>query len=285
MSVVRIALLAITLLISIPATATPSAAPTPVTGDWWRPVQGLDWQMQLLGELDLTHGRDVFFLDLFDAPDEDLAALHARGTRIICYFSAGSWEDWRADARAYHEAVIGEPLDGWPGEAWLDVRSPELRSVIEARLDTAVDRGCDGVDPDNVDGYANQTGFPLTAEDQLTFNRWLADAAHGRGLAVGLKNDVGQADALVDWFDWQVNEQCVEYRECDTLTAFIEAGKPVFGLEYPVDDDQPLSERAEDVCPTSNAAGHDTLVKPLDLTSPLVRCQPTMQALASQRKF
>jgi hypothetical protein len=261
-----------TLLLMVALLLAPATA-TPVASDHWRPAQGLDWQMQLLGEIDLSHGRDVFFLDLFDATDADLAALRERGTRVVCYFSAGSYEDWRADAGAYPDAILGEPLDGWPGERWLDVRSPDLRPIIEARLDVAVQRGCDGVDPDNVDGYANRTGFDLTADDQLSFNRWLADAAHARGLAVGLKNDTGQAAELVEWFDWQVNEQCVEYEECGTLAPFIDAGKPVFGLEYPVGDDQSLPDRAGEVCPTANAAGHDTLVKPLDLTAPLVRCR------------
>ena len=273
MSRSRHVILALAFLIAVIAGPFVRVAPASVAAvDWWHPAPGLDWQMQLLGDLDLTNGSDVFFLDLFDAPDRDIAALNRRGTRVVCYFSAGSWENWRDDADGYPDEIIGAPLAGWPGEAWLDVRAPELRPLIEARLDVAVGRGCDGVDPDNVDGFANDSGFPLAADDQLAFNRWLADAAHDRGLAVGLKNDVSQAGELVDWFDWQVNEQCVEYDECDELVPFVEADKPVFGLEYPVGEDQPLDERAAQVCPTGNAAGHDTLVKPLDLTAPLHRC-------------
>ena len=41
----------------------------------------------------------------------------------------------------------------------------------------AVQKGCDGVDPDNVDGYTNKTGFPLTAKDQLAYNKFLAQEA------------------------------------------------------------------------------------------------------------
>lgn len=52
------------------------------------------------------------------------------------------------------------------------------------RLDVAVYKGCDGVEPDNVDGYTNNTGFILTAEDQLMYNRFLADEAHERGLLI-----------------------------------------------------------------------------------------------------
>lgn len=45
---------------------------------------------------------------------------------------------------------------------------------MRRRLDKAVSRGCDGVEPDNVDGYTNHNGLGLTAADQLTYNKWLA---------------------------------------------------------------------------------------------------------------
>ena len=41
------------------------------------------------------------------------------------------------------------------------------------------------------------TGFALTAADQLRFNRWIAHEAHARDMAVGLKNDTAQVKALV----------------------------------------------------------------------------------------
>lgn len=53
-------------------------------------------------------------------------------------------------------------------------------------------RRCDGVEPDNVDAYANSVGISLTYNDQLTFNRWLANEGHKRNLAVALKNDGDQ---------------------------------------------------------------------------------------------
>lgn len=260
------------LMICLVAGAGASPVVAHAGGGWWRPVPGLDWQMQLSGPLDLSVGRDVFFLDLFDATDADLETLRERGTRVVCYVSAGSWEDWREDADRFPTAAIGDPLDGWPGESWLDVRSPDLRPIMSARLDLAVERGCDGVDPDNVDGYANDGGFPLTGADQLGYIRWLADAAHDRGLAIGLKNDLGQVPDLVDEVDWQVNEQCVEYEECDALLPFTAAGKPVFGLEYPRSDRQTIDDRAAEVCAVANRLEFDTLIKPLDLTAARLVC-------------
>lgn len=260
------------MLVTISLVTGSGVGPAGADAGWWRPSPGLDWQMQLNGPLDLSVGRGVFFLDLFDATDADLEALRDRGTRVVCYFSAGSWEDWREDADWFPTAAIGDPLDDWPGESWLDVRSPDLRPIMSARLDLAVERGCDGVDPDNVDGYANDSGFPLTGDDQLGYIRWLADAAHDRGLAIGLKNDLGQVPELVDEVDWQVDEQCVEYEECDALRPFTAAGKPVFGLEYPRSDRQTIDDRAAEVCPVANRLEFDTLVKPLDLTAARLVC-------------
>ena len=46
-------------------------------------------------------------------------------------------------------------------------------------------------------GGISATGFALTAADQLAYNRFLAATAHALGLAIGLKNDVGQTASLV----------------------------------------------------------------------------------------
>lgn len=94
------------------------------------------------------------------------------------------------------------------------------------------DKGFDAVEPDNMDAYRNKSGFPLTAGDQLTYNRLVAKLAHDRGLSVGLKNDLDQIPQLVGDFDFAVNEQCAQYGECARLTPFIEAGKAVFHVEY-----------------------------------------------------
>jgi hypothetical protein len=100
------------------------------------------------------------------------------------------------------------------------------------RLDLCRQKGFDGVEPDNVDGYSNNSGFPLTPADQLAYNRFLADAAHQRGLSIGLKNDLGQAAALEPSFDFAINEQCFQYNECELLNPFLKAGKAVFVAEY-----------------------------------------------------
>ena len=244
-------------------TGAGGASTTPPTV--WRPLPGATWQWQLTGAIDLGVEAQMFDVDLFDVSAETVSALHARGRKVICYVSAGSFEDWRPDAAQFPAAVKGKALDGWPGEAWLDVRRIDLLApVLEARLDLCRSKGFDGIEFDNVDGYSNSSGFPLTAADQLRYNRYLADAAHARGLSVGLKNDLDQVGDLVSAFDWAINEECFAFDECDLLHPFIAAGKAVFNTEYTM--------TAAQVCPQAKALGLSTLIKNLNLDAARQAC-------------
>ena len=247
-------------------------------GDWYRPEVTATWQWQLQpgagGGINTGYDVDVYDVDLFDVSDAIIDGLHAEGRRVICYFSAGSFEDFRDDAGRFAAAELGTSLDGFADERWLDIRSANVRAIMLDRLDFAAQRGCDGVEPDNVDGYANDSGFPLTSADQLEFNRFLADAAHERGLAVGLKNDLDQIAELVAHFDFSVNEQCHEFDECDALQPFIDAGKPVFNAEYEDRFVNDAAARAE-ICASAAAQGIHTLVLPLDLNDSFrFSCEP-----------
>jgi hypothetical protein len=153
----------------------------------------------------------------------------------MCYISAGSWENWRPDAKKYPATVLGKNYAGWAGERWVDIRRINaLAPILRARLDLCKAKGFDGVDPDNVNSYQNNTGFALTGADQIRFNIWLANEAHGRGLAIGLKNDSEQTASLLPYFDWLLTEDCFAQGWCANPQSaqFIAAGKPVFDVEY-----------------------------------------------------
>lgn len=258
---------------------TPDPNVTPVTeGDWYRPAVSATWQWQLqpnnAGEINTTYDVEVYDVDLFDVSASLIKDLQDGGRRVICYFSAGSFEDFRDDADAFSPEDLGTTLDGFADERWLDIRSSAVRAIMQARLVVAAQKGCDGVEPDNMDGYANDAGFPLTADDQLAFNRFIANEAHRRGLSVGLKNDLDQIPDLVAYFDFAVNEQCHEFDECDALTPFVDAGKPVFNAEY---SDEYVSDPAdrEAICAESQELNIRTLVLPLDLDDSFhFSCEP-----------
>lgn len=212
----------------------------------WQPAPGLDWQWQLSGRTDTSFDVDVYDVDAVETPAATVEKLHADGSRVVCYISAGSWERWRPDAGSFPASVKGRNLEGWPGEKWLDIRKVEtLRPIMERRMDVCRDKGFDAVEPDNIDGYANKSGFPLTSAHQLAYNRMLAEEAHERNLAIALKNDTAQVKSLVNDFDFAVVEECFAYGECGKYSPFVEAGKPVFVAEYNTRNKATKCERAD----------------------------------------
>lgn len=223
------------------------------------------WQIQYSGDININREVGIYNLDLFDTDIATISNLHSRSIFVMCYFSAGSFEDWRPDSKDFPAEILGNDYENWPGERWLDIRNIDLLApIMLARLDLAKKKGCDGVDPDNVNGFANDTGFPLTYEDQIRFNIWLAEAAHANGLSIGLKNDSQQIPDLSPYFDWQLQEECFQYDECELLLPFIEAGKPVFNIEYEL----PLN----DFCPQSRELGINSIRKNLELDEYIEAC-------------
>lgn len=226
--------------------------PPPTNGSWWKPQEGLSWWWQLenAGSLNTSLNVDVYDIDLVEGRDTGkIASLKSKGYRVVCYFSAGTYEDFRPDSSELLKdnkvaLIDGSNLPQFPEEAWLAIGNAQalenvIKPVMRARLDLAKSAGCDAVEPDNVDGYSNnETQGQISRAQQLSYNRWLAAEAHSRGLSVGLKNATDLLATLVGEFDFAVNEQCYAYGECGGYTStFLAQDKPVFNQEYLDPDD------------------------------------------------
>ncbi len=246
---------------------TPDAGP-PDPHDRWMPAPGTSWQWQIQGTIDQSVDAAVFDLDVFDTPQATIDALHAAGKHVVCYFDT-AYEPNRPDS-AMLEPYRGDPIDGWPGQFWLDIRVKAVQDVMLARLDLAKQKQCDGVEPDDVDVTTNDTMLHITPAEQLAFIQMIAAAGHARGLAVALKNDLDQVAELVDLVDFAVNEQCFTYTECDTLAPFIAKHKAVFQTEYTAGD---LAAKGATVCPGAIQRDFDTLIKHLDLGAERFSCR------------
>jgi hypothetical protein len=103
--------------------------------------------------------RQIRDIDLFDTSAESIKKLKTN-KKVICYFSAGSREDWRPDASDFDAADYRNPVEGgpqgdWPGEHWLDVKSDNVKKIMKSRIELAKTKGCHAVDPDNVDGFVS----------------------------------------------------------------------------------------------------------------------------------
>jgi len=236
---------------SVKAAATPPPTTTTTTmspsgGSVWMPSSAapISWNWQLQGTVPTNTNVQVFDIDGFDNSAATVAALHANGTKVICYIDFGTSENYRPDFGSFPASVEGN-TNGWPGERWLDIRQLSvLEPIMTARMQMCVQKGFDALEPDNIDGYTNSTGFPLTATDQLTYNTWIANTAHSLGLSVGLKNDNDQTAQLEPYFDWALDEQCNQYSECDTENPFVQANKAVFNAEYQGDTSFCASDEA-----------------------------------------
>ncbi len=140
------------------------------------------------------------------------------------------------------------------------------------RLKLAASKGCDGVDPDNVDGYDNDTGLDLTTSDAIDYLTFLAVGAHSLNMSLGLKNAVEIVNQTIDMMQWAVNEQCEQYQECYTVQPFIRAGKPVFHIEYPKSAPDVSASTKAGFCNDHTADGFSTILKDMDLDNWLDAC-------------
>lgn len=245
-------------------------------------VQPPEWDWQLVTPVRLNPDSNIkiYNIDMFDNEDSGaVEMLHAHGKRVICYISVGSWEDWRDDAADFPRSILGVTYTGYPDERWLDIRDVnpkksktgmKLAQILLKRFQRAQEMGCDAVEPDNMDGYDTSshesTGFPLTYEDQIYFNLWLADAVQGLGMAVALKNNVGQArdPRIYTTFDFVVSEQCFQYKECDAFSEFLALNKPVFEAEYSLSPSK--------FCPKAKASRISAIKKRTSLNASRADC-------------
>ena len=200
-------------------------------------------------------------------------AIHVRGARVIGYIDAGTAETWRPDfpeMQSFDQScdgcLFGNPLSNFPDEYWLNIRTNAtgtnpntgetqttrafLLEEMRTRLTWARLIGVDAIEFDDVDGWQSNSGLGISGRAQLQYNSRLANLAHQMGFAVGLKNDLSQADTLQPYFDFAINEQCFQYDECAGFQQWpSQYGKAVFNVEY----DEPSGH----FCPKANSAAYD----------------------------
>jgi hypothetical protein len=204
-------------------------------------------------------------------------ALHGQGDKVIGYIDAGTAETWRPDYPQYQSfnascggCLFGKPVGGFRNEFWLNINTnvsgtnPNtgqsetaqqfVLDELAARLAQARSAGVDAIEFDNVDAYQNKTGLTISGATQEQFDAAIANLAHTAGFAVGLKNDLGQAGDLQPYFDFAINEQCWQYRECNFPAPGLQAwpttyGKAVFNVEYKL--------ATSKFCPQANSSSYN----------------------------
>lgn len=263
---------------------------SPPTSAKWRPGVGTTFQVVLQSSLDdTTTDADVYDIDLFYNNRSTVAQLHGAGRKVVCYFSAGSYEMWRHDWDEFEYSDLGSAvaptsisttrtrtgLDG--GERWVDITSKNVLRIMRQRLDFAHQKGCDGVDAGNVDAYDYHNGLGLNKAHAADYINWLADEAHARNMSMGLRNAGAMIPYVIKNMQWSVNEECVQYKSCKTYGRFIKASKPVFHIEYPKGADTSNSQavtpaQKQTACGGENAKRFSTVMKNVGLDSWIQTC-------------
>lgn len=188
------------------------------------------WHIQF-SWIQVAASREVYDVDLFDTERSKIQDLKSQGIVVICYFSAGTREDWRPDKNLFSDEVMGDALSDWEGENWIDVRNRKVRQIMQSRIILAKYKWCDGIDPDNVNGHENATGFSLTKNDLLHYNRFLVREAHVRGMMIWLKNSQSLIAEMGKKYDFFINESCYSFDECSAYES-IAKNKPILIMEY-----------------------------------------------------
>ena len=155
-------------------TSLPPPLPaTPGNKGIWRPSANTTWQIVLQGAIKLDPSAtsispdvDVYDIDLFTNPQSTIDTLHRFGKKVICYFSAGSYENGRPDSGEFKDSDKGKVLSGWPGERWLNLNSNNVRNIMTKRVELASKKKCDAIDPDNVDAYVSHSDSSEAWEDR-----------------------------------------------------------------------------------------------------------------------
>lgn len=188
--------------------------------------------------LDNQSGPKVYDFDFLNSNAAQIARIKAKGVDVVCYFSAGTDEDWTPDHDQFKAGDTFGKLPGWEGEQVVDTRSTNVRSIMYNRIQTMHNLGCNGIDPDNVDAYTNIKS-PLTATTALNYMQFLSDTAHNFHMSIALKNSgnlvnqkLPDGQTVVQAYDYAIVEQCYQYKECDLYKPFVDVGKAVTILEY-----------------------------------------------------
>jgi hypothetical protein len=148
------------------------------TANLWQPEVGAKIQMILTGIVTVERrfvprGVSIFDVDLFDTPPSNIQALKSQGINVICYFSAGTSENWRPDYDNFTSADKGAALPDWQGENYLNLRSANVLEVMSRRIEKASSAGCDAIDPDNLGKSSQLSGLIKESTFQTSVCRWL----------------------------------------------------------------------------------------------------------------
>lgn len=95
-------------------------------------------------------------------------------------------------------------------------------------------------------------------------------------MTMGMKNGGSITKQVLSHVGFCINESCIQYSECDLYAPYIEAGKPVFNIEYPVGAPKVKNADKGRICSVTGAAkgskGFSKVIKKMNLDTWVMYC-------------
>lgn len=240
---------------------------TPQIGD------SFEWRLDSIGLNEVSqYNCKIVDIDAFSATKELVHAFHSKGIKVIAYVSVGTFEIYRSDSNLLPKEVVGNIYPAWPDERFLDLKQLEkLKPFITSRFDMIKSKGFDGIEPDNIDIYGEETDFNLTLDDTRIFCEWIIEEAHKRGLCIGQKNTEELVPLLNKKFDWALTENVFHQNIQNDYSSYISLGKPVFSAEYT--DEMDVTHFNTFVCNKAKQLKYFAFLKHRNLTQWTYECK------------
>jgi hypothetical protein len=268
-----------------------SEPPKPKPRTWWHPMatgpnDGPEFQWELDHPLNIHSAQDmgvgamnvlgrqsggptVYDIDGIENPASTVTTLHKLKDKVICYIEVGAAGNYYSAAEehlrvTYYQQLreahdLGKAVSGYP-EYYLNINAASTLRIIKAMIQQqCAAKGFDAVEPDIDDSYTDTTGFNISENDNIRYDKELGTYAHSLGLAWGQKNgdnDPEFSQALEPTTDFLLDEECNYYRTCGIVTPpYVRAGKLVLNAEYTDDWGPHVAADLREFC-AADAGGH-----------------------------
>jgi hypothetical protein len=219
-----------------------------------------------------NEGAEIIILDAFETTQNQVSALKLQNKKVIALISVGTWENWRYDANLFPAELLGNYVDQWNAEKYLDIGNREiLLPIIKNRLSMIKNKGFDGIAADNMDTYNKNSGFNITLQKEIDYCRLILSEAHSLGLSVGQVNAPDLITEFYDEFNWLLVQRVFEYNETQSVSAYIGQSKAVLAIEY--NDSFSKTEFLSNVCPGALTKSITAILKDVEHLTFLSSCQ------------
>jgi hypothetical protein len=204
-------------------------------GVWYEPKSRSSWHIDS-SYSPTSKNVELYVVELFlTNPESRVEKVGSDETKVICKMSAGAYDvdierNFQIEDHPYPEIAVGKIRDD-NRTYWVDINSDEVQIIMRERIKIASNIGCDGVLFTEVSSWKEDTGFEITEDEQIIYNRFLSGKAHENNLFAGFSDIEDQIYSHTLFADLIFSNNCYQDENCIKYEDFSEIGA-VLNLEY-----------------------------------------------------